>query len=631
MAGIYEFAINLKDMVTAPTQRISGAIGNLQGELAKTTSAVNSLQSRTAMTFSKIYASAKTSITGPKTLTKSVEDLKKELDKINQVRFSTHLKSEFNKATKDAQRLEMQIKRMEQGISGNGIGSKLKGWRKDFAQSLPGADLISNPVSLAGAGITGFWSATQKAMQADKEKMKLQVLTGSQEIGQTLYDSLTKYATDTVFGTELYDMATTMLANGIKDSDVMPMMKMLGDISMGDANKLGSLSLAFAQVQGKGHLAGQELLQLINAGFNPLQVLSEKTGESMGSLTKRMSDGEISVSEVRKAMELATGKGGRFYDMINKVAQTPSGRLEQLRGQLDQMMVKIGTVFLPIASKMMSFFSWIGEKIGPILEPLAVVLAGLSAGLLIAAAAQWVLNLAMWANPITWVIASIVALIGIILWLVTSVTGWGKAWDTVVNNSKLIWGQFTAEINSLWTELTNNIMIGLNKIQQGWYSFKNSVGIGDQGENNSIIQSLDKQIEDRKKAIEVAKKLQNQASQKRQKGVKGVFEQLSFNSSDSPIKGIEGLTKGLTGGMPHLGNTTAGKDKKGGGKAVKDKADGIISGGSKQTNIIINIDKVGTDTKIYVSSQEQGLSSLGEKVREELLRSINSLNQYQTG
>ncbi|MDO4225132.1 MAG: tape measure protein, partial [Bergeyella zoohelcum] len=562
-----------------------------------------------------------------------IDELKNKLDKINQVRFSTHLKSEFDKATKDAQRLETQIKRLEQGISGRGLGSKLKGWRKDFTSSLPGAELMSNPLSMAGAGMSGIWTATQKAMQADKEKMRLQVLTGSQEIGQTLYDSLTKYATDTVFGTELYDMATTMLSNGIKDSDVMPMMKMLGDISMGDANKLGSLSLAFSQVQGKGHLAGQELLQFVNAGFNPLQVLSEKTGESMESLTKRMSDGTISVSEVRKAMELATGKGGRFYDMINKVAQTPSGQLEQLKGQLEQMMVKIGTVFLPIASKMMGFFSWIGEKIEPILEPLVVILGSLSAGLLIAAAAQWVLNLAIWANPITWIVTVIVALIGVITWLVTSVTGWGNAWRAVVNNSKLIWGHFTAQVNTLWESLTQNFMIGLNKIKQGWYEFKGILDIGNKGENEAALQKIAQDTENRKKIIAKAKADEKSALEKMQKGYINIADQIKIKDSDNPIKtGLGDLGK-VFGVGNILGETSnIGKaGKAGASDKIKQKAESISAGGSKQTNIVINIDKVGTDTKIYVSSVEQGLSNLGDRVREELLRAVNSMNQLQTG
>ena len=127
-----------------------------------------------------------------------------------------------------------------------------------------------------------------------------------------------------------------------------------------------------AQIQGKGHLAGQELLQLINAGFNPLQIISEKTGESMNSLKEKMEDGKISFNDVRRAMDMATGEGGRFHKMLEQVADTPYGQLEGLKGQLEQMMVKIGSVFIPIASKMMSFFSWLGEQLGLWMMPRSV-------------------------------------------------------------------------------------------------------------------------------------------------------------------------------------------------------------------------------------------------------------------
>ena len=279
MANVYEFIISMKDGISAAAEKASSSIDGIKNNAEKLSGAATKTQEKMSALFSKVTASAVKAVRGPKTLQYSIDELKKKLEKVNQVKFSTHLKKEFDEATKEAQRLEKQISRLEQGISGKGFGSKLAGWRKDFANSLPGADIISNPLTLAGATIGSFWTATEKAMEAGKERMKLQTLTGSKEIGSSLYEGLTKFATDTVFGTEVYDMATQMLANGIKSSDVMPLMEQLGDISMGDADKLGGLSLALAQIQGKGHLAGQELLQLINAGFNPLQIISEKTGK----------------------------------------------------------------------------------------------------------------------------------------------------------------------------------------------------------------------------------------------------------------------------------------------------------------------------------------------------------------
>lgn len=331
------------------------------------------------------------------------------------------------KNIEDIRTYNKEIKELEKSISKleNLNGGKVAQWREEFAESLPGANLIKNPLVLAGAAVGGLWGATQKAMDAGKERTKLQTLTGSQEIGTALYDGLTKFATDTVFGSEVYDMGVQMLANGIKDADVMPLMKQLGDISMGDANKLGQLSLAFAQINGKGKLAGQELLQLINAGFNPLQVISEKTGESMESLQDKMSKGAISVDQVREAMDIATGPGGKFENMLEKVASTPYGQLEGLKGQIDAMVISIGEVFLPVASGLMNFLSWIGEKAGPILKPLAIVIGSVSVALLAMAAAQWVLNLAIWSNPITWMVAAIAALIAIIVYVIMKFKEWG--------------------------------------------------------------------------------------------------------------------------------------------------------------------------------------------------------------
>lgn len=633
MANIYEFIISMRDGFSATVGKATSHLDTIKNNAEKVSESLNKARGKVTELFSKMASSAIDAVKGPKTLQYSVDELRKKLEEVNKVRFSTHLKKEFDAATREARKLEKQISRLEQGVSGKGISSKIAGWRKDFVNSMPGSELMNNPITAAGATVGAFWSATQKAMEAGKEKMKLEVLTGSQEIGIALYDGLTKFATDTVFGTEVYDMATQMLANGIKDADVLPLMKQLGDISMGDANKLGSLSLALAQVQGKGHLAGQELLQLINAGFNPLQVISEKTGESMGSLRDKMEDGKISFDDVREAIDMATGEGGKFHKMLDKVANTPYGQLENLKGQLDAMMVKIGNVFIPIATKLMTFFSWLGEKLGPILEPIVAIIGGLATGILAVSAAQWAWNLAMTANPITWIVAGVVALIAVIVYLISKISGWEAAWEVAVNNGKLAWEAFTSMIVYYWETAANKILIGLNKIKESWYGFKNAIGIGDKTENNSILDKIKKDTEDRKKVVSEAKKNFDEKTSALKNNSQNALSKLKWNNESSLTNTVSKLKNEVMPTNNYLSGDKATKeDKK---KGLKDKAksasDSIVSGGSKQTNIVINIDKVGTDTKIYVSSKEEGISSLGERLREELLRSVNSINQLQTG
>jgi tape measure domain-containing protein len=112
---------------------------------------------------------------------------------------------------------------------------------------------------------------------------------------------------------------------------------MLGDVSMGNKEKLSGLSLAFAQVQATGRLMGQDLLQMINQGFNPLQIISEKTGKSMSVLKKEMEDGKISAEMVTGAFETATSQGGLFYQGMDRGAKTLNGTFSTLWDNIKNM------------------------------------------------------------------------------------------------------------------------------------------------------------------------------------------------------------------------------------------------------------------------------------------------------
>lgn len=125
---------------------------------------------------------------------------------------------------------------------------------------------------------------------------------------------------------------------------------------------------------------------------------------------------------------------------------------------------------------------------------------------------QWALNAALWANPITWIVAGITALIAIIVVCVTKVQGWGKQWDSIVNFMKLTGKLFVETIKYEFSTMVNGIMIGLDYIKLGWYKFKNAVGLGDSSENEAMIAKISGDIDNRKQAIvDGAKNLKNLA------------------------------------------------------------------------------------------------------------------------
>ena len=180
-----------------------------------------------------------------------------------------------------------------------------------------------------GAAIAGFGIKTATELQA--MSANFETLTGSAEKGQKVFSDLKKMGASTPFETQDLAKATqTMLAFGISVEDSQKYLGMLGDVSMGNKEKLGSLSLAFSQMQSTGRLMGQDLLQMINQGFNPLTIIAQKTGKSMAVLKKEMEDGKITTEMVTDAFKTATSEGGLFYKGMDRGSQTLAGRFSTL-------------------------------------------------------------------------------------------------------------------------------------------------------------------------------------------------------------------------------------------------------------------------------------------------------------
>lgn len=157
-------------------------------------------------------------------------------------------------------------------------------------------------------------------------------MLGGADKAQAMISEIKKFASETPF--ELPDLAKgaqTLLAFGIAEEKVMPTMKMLGDISQGNKDKFDGLTLAFAQCQSTGKLMGQDLLQMINQGFNPLNEISKMTGKSVAELKEEMSKGAISADMVAEAFEHATQEGGQFYEAMKSQSQTFNGQLSTIK------------------------------------------------------------------------------------------------------------------------------------------------------------------------------------------------------------------------------------------------------------------------------------------------------------
>lgn len=143
--------------------------------------------------------------------------------------------------------------------------------------------------------------------------------------------------------TDMVGAEKMMLGFNIQAEDTIKYLKALSDISMGESSKFNSLTLAFSQMSATGKLLGGDLNQMINAGFNPLQTISDKTGKSIATLKDEMSKGAISAEMVQQAFLDATSAGGKFYNMSENASKTINGQLSMMQDALDDVFNELGT------------------------------------------------------------------------------------------------------------------------------------------------------------------------------------------------------------------------------------------------------------------------------------------------
>ena len=205
-------------------------------------------------------------------------------------------------------------------------------------------------IAKAAGGIFAIGQVAEFAKQIISVRGEIESLEISFETlagkakGNALFKEIREFATSTpMMMKDLASGAQTMLAFNIEAEKVMPILRAIGDISMGDAQKFNSLSLAFSQMSATGKLMGQDLLQMINAGFNPLSVISEKTGKSIGDLKDEMEKGKITTEMVTQAFISATSAGGKFYGMLEKQSKGTQGAISNLQGAIEDMYNDLGT------------------------------------------------------------------------------------------------------------------------------------------------------------------------------------------------------------------------------------------------------------------------------------------------
>lgn len=223
---------------------------------------------------------------------------------------------------------------------------------------------------------SGLDSLVGSSLEFEQSQANMRTLmNGNAEAADALLSKIRSYGKSTVYDTSgLVNAQKTMMAFGLEADTAFKSLQHIGDIALGDSQKMQSLALAFAQAQSSGKLMGQDLMQMINAGFNPLEVISQRTGKSIATLKDEMSKGAISAQMVAQAFQWATEEGGRFYQGAETAAQTVSGRIAKMRDTVDEWKLSLFeatgglTAYVAEVGKMIAQFAPLGPLVGKIFD-----------------------------------------------------------------------------------------------------------------------------------------------------------------------------------------------------------------------------------------------------------------------
>jgi tape measure domain-containing protein len=217
---------------------------------------------------------------------------------------------------------------------------------KLFGQGLGYLKRAVAGLAIGAVLFTGAKAASKLGMEMEQTRITFETMLQSAEKAKSMLFGLDQFSNATPFTNNAVRNNAQLLLNfGIASEKVIPSLKMLGDVSAGNKEKFDALSLAYSQVQSTGKLMGQDLLQMINAGFNPLNELSKQTGKSMAVLKDEMSKGAISADMVTKAFKGATSQGGMFFNMMEKQSKTTAGKISTLTGKSEMLLMKVGESF----------------------------------------------------------------------------------------------------------------------------------------------------------------------------------------------------------------------------------------------------------------------------------------------
>ena len=232
--------------------------------------------------------------------------------------------------------------------------------------SVAGQVAASVGAAFGGLSAVGFtqW-AIGLAAETSKVNAQFTALIGNAGQAQQLLQQIKDIGRTSVIDNQsLAGAARTFMAAGMSIDELVPTIRALTIAGLDNREAFQGMAMQFAKIISQGKVQGDELNVLTEWGWNPLNQIVARTGETMAEARKRVEQGGVTASEVAQALQDFAGANSKMASAAVAASQTLSGQYQALQKDVQTLATSFGQRLEPAALATVEALRGMVEMVG---------------------------------------------------------------------------------------------------------------------------------------------------------------------------------------------------------------------------------------------------------------------------
>lgn len=294
-------------------------------------------------------------------LTKTLQDGIKNFDP-NTKEWENYNK-QLQRATLDLQSIRSELSKLP-NANLQVVSKNFEDWGKSLDNVGTKLESIGKKLSVLSVGVIGLGTAGVKFnAQLEQYQTAFTTLVGDAEKASEAISRIQQGSTMTPFSTEsLIEANQYLISAGVEAEEAYDMIMNLGDAisaTGGGSAELSRMAQNLQQIKNLGKASSVDIKQFANAGINIYGLLAETTGKSVEQLKKM----DITYEQLRKAFEVASSEGGKYFGAMENQSQTLSGSISTLKDTFNQLLGELTKDLVPVIKNIIKFMQDLVKRV----------------------------------------------------------------------------------------------------------------------------------------------------------------------------------------------------------------------------------------------------------------------------